>query len=146
MKSLLSYACHSVVLHTLEYSRTDEIKCTVSQLQSARCSPQAWASNTWLTMPGRLKLANDAFYLIRFCCVPVYGVPLNHERKTFHFSFFKVLDGLTQLMSICLSLPGTHYIPQPIWTRWQQECCIIWLLLIYYMSKVGFHMYESHLV
>jgi hypothetical protein len=35
-KSLLSYFCGSVVHHTLEHSRTDEIKCIVSQLQSAR--------------------------------------------------------------------------------------------------------------
>jgi hypothetical protein len=35
-----------------------------------------------------------------FACVPVYGVQLNHESKTFCFSFFKVLawlKGLTWL-------------------------------------------------
>jgi hypothetical protein len=36
----------------------------------------------------------------RFCCVPVYGVPLTHESKRedfLFFVFFKVLAGLTRL-------------------------------------------------
>jgi hypothetical protein len=35
IKSLLSYFRGSVVLHTLEHSRTDQIKCIVSQLVEA---------------------------------------------------------------------------------------------------------------
>jgi hypothetical protein len=35
-KSLLSCFRGSVVLHTLEHNRTDQIKCIVSQLQPAR--------------------------------------------------------------------------------------------------------------
>jgi hypothetical protein len=35
-KNLLAYFRGSVVLHTLEHSRTDQIKCIVSHLQPAR--------------------------------------------------------------------------------------------------------------
>jgi hypothetical protein len=35
-KNMKSYFRGSVVLHTLEHSRTDQIKCIVSQLQPAR--------------------------------------------------------------------------------------------------------------
>jgi hypothetical protein len=38
IKSLLSYFRGLVVLQTLEHSRTDQIKCIVSQLQPARRS------------------------------------------------------------------------------------------------------------
>jgi hypothetical protein len=38
IKSLPCYFRGSVVFHTLEHSRTDQIKCIVSQLQPARLS------------------------------------------------------------------------------------------------------------
>jgi hypothetical protein len=41
----------------------------------------------WLTMPGWIKLANDAFYY-RFCYVQVYEVPPNHESNKEVFLFF----------------------------------------------------------
>lgn len=38
---------------------------------------------------GWLELTNDAFLSPRFGCVPLYGVPLNHESKNLNFLFLE---------------------------------------------------------
>jgi hypothetical protein len=48
IKSFLSYFRGLVVLHTLEHSRADQIKCIVSQLDVVRCKPNFLAKNAWL--------------------------------------------------------------------------------------------------
>jgi hypothetical protein len=53
MKSLLSSFRGSVVLHTLEHSRTDQIKCIVSQLVEAYARGERNnANNAWLAAAG----------------------------------------------------------------------------------------------
>jgi hypothetical protein len=58
MESLLSYFRGSVVLHTLEHSRTDQIKRIISQLQpasqalAASVSLNYLANNAWLAAAG----------------------------------------------------------------------------------------------
>jgi hypothetical protein len=46
---------------------------------------------------GWLEMANDAFYLIVSAVFQCMDPLLNNESKTFYFSFFKELAGLTWL-------------------------------------------------
>jgi hypothetical protein len=67
----LTYFRGSLVL---QHSRTDQIKCIVSQLQ-----PATWGLCS-RRVPGWLEQANA--FNDWFGCVPLYGVPQDHESKT----------------------------------------------------------------
>lgn len=94
----MSYFPSSVILQTPEHSRIDQIKCTVSYLQPARCYlallrsqlPNYLANNAWLPGTGV-----RCILFHRLDCVPVCAVLLDHrsQTKNFYSSFFEVLAG-----------------------------------------------------
>jgi hypothetical protein len=71
----------------------------------------ALAGPSWLTtsVMSWLKLANDVFS-DRFSCLPIYGVTLDQESESFHFSFFKVLARRTRLTLALLT-----------WIYWEKK-------------------------
>jgi hypothetical protein len=72
-----------VVLHTLQHSRTLAVNVSLNWL----------ANNAWLAGWSWLHILS-----VRFCCVPVYGAPLNHESKT-EFIFQSVSQANTVNMN-----------------------------------------------
>jgi hypothetical protein len=71
------------ILITLQHSRTDEIRCIVSQLQVARRSPRALCLN---------QLTNNTCYPIGSAVFHVVGVQLNDGSKSEGFLFFVFLS------------------------------------------------------
>lgn len=102
----LKYFCFTFVRlwYSIHWNRADPIRQNniVSHVQLAQ------ANHHCVQLAGWLQPANDVVLSNRFCCVPVYKVPLNHTSKTEGFLFL-VFQSVSQAIRSNTSTKGLHF-------------------------------------